>query len=34
MIAPVTEKLSQQYIGKVKFCKLDVDENTDMARKY
>ena len=34
MIAPVTEKLSQEYVGKVKFCKLNVDENPEMARKY
>jgi len=34
MIAPVTEKLSQHYEGKVKFCKLNVDENHQMAMKY
>jgi len=34
MIAPVTEKLSQEYAGKVKFCKLNVDENHQMAMKY
>jgi thioredoxin 1 len=34
MIAPVTEKLAQEYEGKVKFCKLNVDENLQMARKY
>ena len=34
MIAPVTEKLSQEYVGKVKFCKLNVDENHQMAVKY
>jgi thioredoxin 1 len=34
MIAPVTEKLSQHYQGKVKFCKLNVDENHQTAMKY
>ena len=34
MIAPVTEKLSQEYVGKIKFCKLNVDENNQMAMKY
>jgi len=34
MIAPITEKLSQHYEGKVKFCKLNVDENDQMAMKY
>jgi thioredoxin 1 len=34
MIAPVTEKLAEEYAGKVKFCKLNVDESQEMARKY
>jgi thioredoxin 1 len=34
MIAPVTEKLSEEYASKVKFCKLNVDENPEMAQKY
>lgn len=34
IIAPVTEKLSDEYAGRVKFCKLNVDENAGMARKY
>ena len=34
MIAPITEKLSQEYEGKVKFCKLNLDENREMAGKY
>lgn len=34
MITPVTGKLSQEYDGKVKFCKLNVDENHQMAVKY
>ena len=34
MIAPITEKLSEEYANKVKFCKLNVDENPEMAQKY
>jgi thioredoxin 1 len=34
MIAPVTEKLSEDYAGKVKFCKLNVDENPEISGKY
>ncbi len=34
MIAPVTEKLSEEYAGKLKFCKINVDENHQMAMKY
>ena len=34
MIAPITEKLSNECKGKVKFCKLNVDENPQAARKY
>jgi len=34
MIAPVTEKLSEEYADRIKFCKLNVDENPEMARKY
>jgi len=34
MIAPVTEKLSEEYADRFKFCKLNVDENPEMARKY
>ncbi len=34
MLAPVTEKLSEEYSDRVKFCKLNVDENPEMARKY
>ena len=34
MIAPITEKLSKEYEGKLKFCKLNVDENPKMANKY
>jgi thioredoxin 1 len=34
MISPVTEKLSEEYAGRIKFCKLNVDVNPEMARKY
>jgi thioredoxin 1 len=34
MIAPLTEKLSEEYTGKLKFCKINVDENRQMAMKY
>jgi thioredoxin 1 len=33
-LAPITEKLADEYTGKVKFCKLNVDENRDTAKKY
>ena len=34
ILGPVMEKLSEAYKDKVKFCKLNVDENPQMARKY
>jgi thioredoxin 1 len=34
MLAPVTEKLADSYTGKVKFCKINVDENPASSRKY
>jgi len=34
MVAPVVEKLSGDYNGKVKFCKLNVDQNPDTAAKF
>jgi len=34
MMAPVFEKLSAQYEGKVKFLKVDVDSNPDLAGKF
>jgi thioredoxin 1 len=33
-LAPITEKLSEAYAGKVKFCKINVDENQEMSVKY
>ena len=34
MLAPATEKLAEAYSGKVKFCKINVDENPQMSLKY
>jgi thioredoxin 1 len=34
MLAPVTEKLANTYVGRVKFCKINVDENRESALKY
>lgn len=34
MMAPVIEALAEEYDGKVKVGKLDVDENTDVAGRY
>jgi len=34
MIAPIMEKLSGQYAGKMKFCKINVDENPQSAAQY
>jgi thioredoxin 1 len=34
MIGPIMEKLSVQYAGKIKFCKINVDENQRSASQY
>jgi thioredoxin 1 len=34
MLGPVVEKLSEEFDGKLKFCKLNVDENPETARAY
>ena len=34
MIGPVLEELSQEYDGKMKICKMDVDANAETAPKY
>ena len=34
MIAPITEKLAKKYQGRLKFCKLNVDENHQTAIRY
>jgi thioredoxin 1 len=34
MVSPIYDKLAGEYQGKFKFCKVNVDENQDTARKY
>lgn len=34
MVAPVIEKLAEKYSGKVKFCRVNVDDNSQTAAKY
>ncbi len=34
IIAPTIEELAKEYAGKVKVCKLNTDENSDIASKY
>ena len=34
MVSPVVEKLSNDYAGKVKFCKVNVDEAPETAEIY
>lgn len=34
MIAPVLEELADDYEGKLKVCKLDIEANTQTAPKY
>lgn len=34
MVSPIIEQLSQEYQGKVKFAKVNTDENPDIAMKY
>jgi thioredoxin 1 len=33
-MGPVVEKLSEEFKGKLKFCKLNVDGNPEAAKKY
>jgi thioredoxin 1 len=33
-LAPTIEKVAEQFVGKVKVCKLNVDDATDIAVKY
>ena len=33
-IAPVLEELAEEFSGKVKICKVDVDDNGDIASKF
>jgi thioredoxin 1 len=34
MVLPVYDKLSEEYSGKFKFCKINVDENPLTSQKY
>jgi len=34
MVSPIIEQLSKEYEGKMKFVKLNTDENPDVAMKY
>ncbi len=34
MLAPVVEELANEYAGKIKVCKLDVDQGMNTAGKY
>jgi thioredoxin 1 len=34
MLDPIVHQLSQEWAGKVKVVKLDVDENADLAARY
>ncbi len=34
MVAPVVDELAEEYDGKVKFVKLNTDDNTETASKY
>lgn len=34
MIAPILEEIAQEYEGKIKVTKLDVDHNNESAMKY
>ena len=34
MIAPIISEISEEYSDKVKVCKVNVDENNELAMKY
>jgi len=34
MIAPVLEEIASEYAGKLKVCKLNIDENNETPQKY
>ena len=34
IVIPIYEKLSEEYAGRFKFCKINIDENQQVAAKY
>ena len=34
MMGPILEELSEEYEGKVKFCKVNVDDEGELAQEY
>ncbi|OQB25338.1 MAG: Thioredoxin [Firmicutes bacterium ADurb.Bin182] len=34
MLGPIIEQLAEDYAGKAKICKLNVDENEDISMRY
>ncbi|MBT4482133.1 MAG: thioredoxin [Candidatus Latescibacteria bacterium] len=34
MISPILEQIAEEYDGKAAVCKVNVDENQELARKY
>lgn len=34
MVGPVIEELASDYVGKAKVCKVDVDEQPEIAQRY
>jgi len=34
MVAPVLEKIAEDYEGRLKICKMNVDENREVASQY
>ncbi len=34
MMAPIIDELSEKFKGKIKFAKVDIDENPELADKY
>ena len=34
MLAPIVESVAKEYSGKMKFAKVDIDQEEDLAREY